>query len=682
MAIKPNLGQYPKDFTFWNNNTKKMVIINGEDFPRNSILKELGVHTSPLSSGFGNADAMEAHERSEMMRYIHEHPKFIDVIRDLSPTATLASEVSFRNYYDPELKHNRFWMSVHNLIDFLASQSYQSLPDRLQKFYDTLASFKGLEADEKNMAKIIGEELASTAVMEGTATITCKSHSWKELDPASENNETVTKYKTGVLNSYILESHGHRTFSFALSEARQKAYPKWLRSNTFRKFIFGGTIGRFVKWRINHHNEMERKKAYEIMTVERFDEIQNDLVRAVQVHLNEQTLEALPALGGRGFQEYVLHVYFSYGKVLNKKLNRHEDGLRFQIYDIEVPYSREVDLSFEFTNFDGYSQKRLDLIGKARANLVKQAKGNKKAVDNSRIRSAVEEADPTFFERISACASPQTDAVHKWNALQNLYEGKDVVLVYRAINDFCDFVHNGKYQLLEMNSILCSVKRQAEKLKTSICFPEIVLDSEENIVEFDDLYPMHLGETLKNGKIVPVNGLPAINGTMVSLTGMHGGGKTVTEHTVTGWVYLAPSIGIVLGKKFRLNPKTHMGMVFIEGISGRSVVQVLLQKTENIFEEIKKVPGKDVLLVLDELGSATQQEAGMHLAMRILRTVHERGISLLFSTQILNVAEEAKKLFGATCFKVNKKHQLSPGIAGGNLDELVKSTKLNKLLLK
>ena len=173
---------------------------------------------------------------------------------------------------------------------------------------------------------------------------------------------------------------------------------------------------------------------------------------------------------------------------------------------------------------------------------------------------------------------------------------------------------------------------------------------------------------------------PAINGNMIGLTGRHGGGKTVTEHTITGNVFLAQSGLPVFGKAFKLNPKTHLGMVFIDGVSGKSVIQVLVEKMKNVFKGIENVSGKNIVLVLDELGSATQEKEGFELALKILEKIYNLKASLLFSTQILDVAREAEKRFDAKCFKVDKQHKLIPGIAGGELQELIKEAGLKKWL--
>ena len=63
-----------------------------------------------------------------------------------------------------------------------------------------------------------------------------------------------------------------------------------------------------------------------------------------------------------------------------------------------------------------------------------------------------------------------------------------------------------------------------------------------------------------------------------------------------------------------------------------------------------------------------------------MKQLYEKKASVLFSTQILNVAQYAEKEFDAKCFYVDKKHKFQKGIEGGGLDKLLKEEKLSKYL--
>ncbi len=675
MALIPNRScRLPKNFSFWRNDVPKIKIFNAEDFPKDAILNELGIIESPLAEGFGNTNTEEAKARIEVIKFIHHNPKIINLLDELSKVLKIPnSQKDFQTYYDPKRKHNPFWAKLHPLINFLKKKESE-LPSRLKTFYNVLKNFESLEPQEKLMAKIIAERLENTAVIEGLATVTVSSVSTTKKNIESGIKET--KWKIHSFNLTLEELHGHRTFSHSLSDIRKKQYPKWLQNNNWPAKLFGNNIGKLIKRFVDYYNNKLERDAKKIMVIEGYSpEVETDLNKAIYNYLNVNRKTILPLLN-----TYVnFLVYFSYGRSTELGINDDNVTLRFQIYDATLVNNKRIEFNFSYTDFTGYSPERMALIKKARRLITEVASHNAWDMNNASFRDKIINIYPNFFSTDVIALSPEIDKKHKWHALYNLYNDKSVVKVYMALRDLQNFIRINIYTLKEMNTILHSIVAKAKELKTSICFP-VILDQQENMISFKKLYPLHLGQILKAKKIVPIDNLPAINGSIIGLTGRHGGGKTVTEHTIAGNVYLAQSGLPILGEKFHLNPKTHMGMVFIEGIVGQSVVQVLLRKINNIFKGIYKVPGGNILLVLDELGSATQQEDGMDLAMDILEAVYRRKISLIFSTQILNVAEQAEKRFNTKCFKVDAKHHLQPGIAGGDLKALIKKSKLKKYL--
>ena len=128
-----------------------------------------------------------------------------------------------------------------------------------------------------------------------------------------------------------------------------------------------------------------------------------------------------------------------------------------------------------------------------------------------------------------------------------------------------------------------------------------------------------------------------------------------------------------------MNVKDVLGMMFIERGSG-STCELLLDKIVKILKEIKHVHNSKVVLVLDEVGTGTQEMDGYKLGQDVLSKLSELGVSVLFSTQIMALAEFAKNDLGAQCFKVDEKHNLSPGIGRGGMDSLRRRKGLDKLL--
>ena len=128
---------------------------------------------------------------------------------------------------------------------------------------------------------------------------------------------------------------------------------------------------------------------------------------------------------------------------------------------------------------------------------------------------------------------------------------------------------------------------------------------------------------------------------MLGLTGYHGGGKTVTSLAVVTNIFLAQSGLPVFGQGFRLNVKDVLGMMFIER-GGGSTCELLLDKIVIILKEIQNVHNSKVVLVLDEVGTGTQEMDGHKLGKDVLSKLSNIGVSVLFSTQIQSLAEFAR----------------------------------------
>ena len=116
----------------------------------------------------------------------------------------------------------------------------------------------------------------------------------------------------------------------------------------------------------------------------------------------------------------------------------------------------------------------------------------------------------------------------------------------------------------------------------------------------------------------------------------------MTSLAVVTNIFLAQSGLPVFGQGFRLNVKDVLGMMFIERGSG-STCELLLDKIVKILKEIKHVHNSKVVLVLDEVGTGTQEMDGYKLGQDVLSKLSELGVSVLFSTQIMALAEFAKK---------------------------------------
>ncbi|MEK7103258.1 MAG: hypothetical protein AAB870_02840, partial [Patescibacteria group bacterium] len=113
-----------------------------------------------------------------------------------------------------------------------------------------------------------------------------------------------------------------------------------------------------------------------------------------------------------------------------------------------------------------------------------------------------------------------------------------------------------------------------------------------------------------------------------------------------------------------------------------STCEMIIAKLTNILKAAEQYSSDEFVVVIDELGVGTQESSGLELGKDMLEALSKRKISVLFSTQILALAEYAKADLGAYCFKVDEHHALSVGIAGGAMDVLREKSGFNAILKK
>lgn len=380
-------------------------------------------------------------------------------------------------------------------------------------------------------------------------------------------------------------------------------------------------------------------------------------------------------LAQAGFLEgAVAKVHFSYS----------EAGLRLNIYGLAPNWDEEDSQGdFTFGSYPGYSRARISQIEKARKRYQRETHTFRLSVEAAALarKLATLSGKDDFLRQVFVVDSPHTNERHRWAALENLYQQAEIEGVYKELGEFRAFFSSVLDQLELVFEVGNQLRYKSDELGAALSFPEIIEDEDQHVVAFDSIVPVHLTMQLeKQGKkAVPVTGLAALNGQLIGITGRHGGGKTVTELSVVEQIYLAQSGLPVFGSGFRLNVKEILGVCFIERGEG-STIQMLNQKIKNILEGIKGMDGRKVVLVLDELGSATQEVDGFDLAVAVLSKLQRSGVSVMFSTQIQRLAHYAKDELGADMFRVDKEHGLHRGIGDGELKSLTREMGLDALL--
>ncbi len=633
---------------------ERLEIINIDDFPREVVLKNLGISGFSLVRSFGlsNVAASEIQERLALGKFLSENPNFVKVLKGMGRSSIPTDYQSFVNYYDrPDNGHVRHWENVCRFLRTL-SEYKNLIPSRIRVIQKVLEASLPLEKDEVAMAKIIQEEVEKIAVIEGVVEFRM---SWDRY------NDLELCYTSGKV-------HGHQRFSAALNPQRLKKYPTWI--DKWWAFPLGwfGIIRR-VKKKIDAQNREYLDSVYRPMVIDRpSTQLIDDILRGLKSKLGGIDWCKIRQQDICSVKHAALKVFFSYSK----------PGLFLRIYDIGNLSDFHVELpEFKFGHFRGYSAEMQKGVKQIRAQILEEVRKIAASRAENAFRDLLREQRPDFFDETFKVESTATDRHHKWFAMETFLNEVDLRATYEAAQENRKFFYEKIGNICEVVNLLETVRSNAVKLTKNLCFPNI-LSNGEHILSFEEIHPIHLMGQVE--KIVPIRHVPNINSQMVGITGRHGGGKTTICETIMVYIWLAQS-GIPLpGISFSLNPKKKIGMVFL-GRGKGSTCQTMVRKTKNLLEAIQDVEGKNVVLVIDEVGTGTQESAGYDFGWSLLKTFAQSGVSSVFSTQITRLAENVRDELDALIFQVDDKHNVNPGVGGGGLPDVIKQEGLDKLLV-
>jgi len=636
---------YPeKPLKIWNTNIRKgdrIKIVNEEDFPRNQILASLNIKDSPLAASFGITDAEEIKNRWRIMRFLKENPGIINWLRKQREFSLLPTdEDSFLTYFAPEREHTPFWEIVHGLIALL--DKHDHLPPRLQTLCRVLKQNLPLEEGERQIGRIVSEQIQSIASIEGLLTF--------YVDGMKAH---LKKKESSV--------HGYQEYSGQLNMA-DRQYPEWA---TREKPSFLYWLAEPIRWLVDIRNKIARWQALREMVIsEATPGLTNDIEEFLEGWLKNLSAHALPA----SLQGSEIKVYFVYSA----------KGLKIKVISWRPYRDTYSQKPFTLRKFSGYSREKRLMIKVAEIQLEMKVQEQQELLDMAGFMAAIQERIPEAFSEISI-PSQRTDIEHRWFALSNLYE----VLFstnYQILRSYRSFFFSHLGTLKDIAKLVEAFSEKAKELNSPLCWPELTMDG-EHLLSFKKIFPVHLLRDLERGEIVPIRNLPVLNGNMIGLTGVHEGGKTVTSVTVPTIIYLAQSGLPVFGEDFRFNIKSVLGLVFLTRGEG-STARLLVDKMVRVLKAIREEDPSKVVLIFDELGGGTQEVSGFNFGRDVLATLREEGVSVIFNTQITDLAKVAEEELGAQCVQLNKRHEIKSGIGTGDMEGLLERSGIKKFLKK
>ncbi|MFA4996003.1 MAG: hypothetical protein WC536_02570 [Patescibacteria group bacterium] len=662
LRLSPVVRDYPEP-CFWEEDSERLAhitIVNGNDFPKQNILEGLGI-VSGLSSSFGICDPEEIRKRISLMRFFCENPDIREWFSGMRIKFDMPNnEQTFVSFINTG-ERNPYWSGVHEFLGVMnKTKNKKLMPDELASFLRVLERSAGLEQDEQAMFAAIDKRIQNIAHLEGFVEFGVSqftSSSWYLVN----GKEDGVTHKAS-LSAMRTACFGYRRYSEAIRNFTSKPYPEWFDQWWNPRRWFANI--EVEKKRIDEMNAEARAAVYADQSVLSIpDMLLADIHKAVTDRINSLRL------GVRDLAYGCLLVRFSYAS----------GRLRLQIYNLTVgSYSSAPE--FQFAKEDVYRGKVAEEMCSNWEHLDQQMNDQILSVASVGIRRKLLKQNKNLFCEFEA-PSPQTNEKYQWDSLSTFYRHLAVDAVYTECIKHRRYFSASFAQLGRISSLaerLCDVARE---LKAPLCYPEIVEEEDDSVVEFDGIYPVALLADLAGKKPVTIKGSISGASQVVGLTGRNTGGKTVTALTIAANIWLAQSGLPVLGRSFRLNVKKTLGMVFLGKDEG-SRSDILLGKIKAVLEVACVHKGSEMVVIVDELGEGTQESSGEVFGKRLLATLADKGITTLFTTQILGVAEYAQDYLDAQCYRLDAKHRMWSGIGGGQFEALLKERGIEKLLVQ
>lgn len=658
--LEPHPIAYPKDYKIWDKHARQMEIINRPDLHEEELFKGLGITGSPLLSSFGVVDPEEIRGRQDVMRWLGENRKIESwFLKNTINFSLPRTEEKFLEYSDPS-HASPYWSKIDELIDMINKS--KSVPSRIRDLVDFLSGSIVLCSDEREMFSSMQSQLSSATVIEGLVDYAV-SFSTKYPDSAVTINSIYAPEELEIISSH---THGFKRYSYSINDAAKHTEPEW----THNKWLRG------VRWLCqtvnNARNYFETKRAYRGETIKSIpkcltEDLEKGICKALEFDWRGIEFENRRKARLGGSKNLILRVYYNYSS----------NGLQVKIYGIEDDIEASKS-NFEFNQYGNFPLRQVIKIKRGLRKYINRSAAYAQAIWNADLMLEIKKRSKNsdFFLYPTRMPSPETDTEYRWYAIQNLYVDPSVIDVYNASLKHRKFLAEHISVLKNMSEISQQIRIAAKRIHAKTCIPEIL--DKDHIVKFKELYPVHLLANPENKEIVPVTDM-SLNGDMICLTGKNNGGKTTFLLSVVAAIFMAQSGIPIIGWDFSLNPKEILGLAFIER-GDASICTLLVQKIKNILAATVGIPGNKVVLVLDEVGGATQETFGLKFGKKVLEKIAEQGDSTVFATQIGDLATIVQNEMGGDCYQFMAGHKMVPGIGDGDMDSLCREIGITEFL--
>ena len=639
---------YP-DVRFWDKEAEKINFINEQDFRRKKLIEALGLDGSPLASSLGIIDPEEIIRRQRNMRFLIKHERIAKCLAE-GPVARVANfpldGSSFLDYFRRE--KNPFYDILRDI--FRRIDCCQDVTPEMQTLIDLFKnSAKSFEEAEMVMAKDISEEVQKAAFFEGS------------VDFSINENGRIGLRKNSC------QTFGYRRFS--------RGRGKWWHNIGIpnRDFLGNKWLGRVVRRAIRFYNAQAKRIFYIPYLI-------SEPPRVVLDAIQEFFFEKLTYLTGSVMRSFMGDNFSSKDEIVFKVCFRYsEKGLYVRLVDIKeegTSRSEGCVVSLNSDRFEGFGWIKLRKIKRKEREMTNAVNRCQKNIGLLRLLDYINQKTNGVINSFLKVDSSETEMTLRWSTVEDFCEIR-FHSSFQQIKEYRQFFAHHLATLKEIARVAITIKNVAKKWRKQLCYADI-LGNDRHLISFDSLEPIHLVGEVDPSKWVSIRSLPSLNGQMLGFTGQNAGGKSTTEETIVDAVFMAQSGLPNFGSKVKLNPKRRIGLVFIERGAG-STAELLLSKIRQILEALKEDDENGTLLIFDELGSATQEGDGLDFGKRLLRKL-SGSCSVIFSTQIPQLAEFAQKEMSAQCHAFDLDHQITSGIGKSGLDQLMIRMDMDQLL--
>lgn len=663
---------YPHGLTFWDTKAVKMKIINPDDLRLSTVLKILNIESSPLCDSFGVSDESEILRRQRIVRFLMKNTKIRKFIRDID-RSSIGIPYDGQQFIGHFSQKSPFWSRIMKFCKLVRKAS--DVPQEISSFVRALERMLlNARPEEELMAKGMMTEMLRSAFLEGQVRICLY----------DKKGYRLTEGEGFVTWSAV---YGYKKYSYRLSGKFAEAGIV-LHDNLqiVQDFIEG--ILAFVKQGLLYSPLLIRNLPQQVA-----DDMETVFLKNI---CHENPLKRLSTTG----------ILSNHLLSLDMDIRYCESGLMVRVVDIILnPDEKALKNVPEMQKSEyigyGLGQKAREWkrIGKIKYRIQEDILSGYKTY----FKEKLEELFPGITTGYTLLPSPKTDTAFKWFSVAVLSENPSFTDDFKKAqsrrNGFCK-------HLVELDRIAYLAEqfdRKSKEWGLECCFPTI-LDEETHLVESKNLQPIHLlGRTKDtNGAmnepkseigptdLVALATLPPLNGRMIGLTGRNAEGKTVALEIMAYAIYLAQSGLPIFADSFALNVKGVLGVAFMER-GQNSTAHLLIIKIRNILAQIVGMEKEKIVLLFDEVGGGTQEggidattgkaSGGFGLGVRLFKTVKEHGCSVIFSTQILGLAQFAEEELGADCYRFGINHSLLKGIGSGEIETLIQTSGLDELLV-